>query len=190
MLPSPSETRNLRPGYTARRCPAAATNSHPTAASVTQELHKAQRLAMPKHMQAVDTYGGLGRDRRIVQTSLPTSTLGQVAHRLLPELLQRNWPWKTSSNHRQGRRVWSSPGCILVQESLGDRCLYPTPCRIRKPCSFRAGRSAILGRVAESAVLCPFADCDCASAVPRGFIRSEGAEGESRSRRSRPHTID
>ena len=31
--------------------------------AITQELHKAKRLAVRKHMQAVDFYGGLGRNR-------------------------------------------------------------------------------------------------------------------------------
>ncbi len=31
--------------------------------AITQELHKAQRLAVREHMQAVDLYGGLGRNR-------------------------------------------------------------------------------------------------------------------------------
>ena len=30
---------------------------------ITQELHKAQRPDVRKHMQAVDFYGGLGRNR-------------------------------------------------------------------------------------------------------------------------------
>jgi hypothetical protein len=30
---------------------------------MTQELHKAERLAVREHMQAVDLYGGLGRNR-------------------------------------------------------------------------------------------------------------------------------
>ena len=31
--------------------------------AITQELHKAQRLAVREHMQPVDLYGGLGRNR-------------------------------------------------------------------------------------------------------------------------------
>ena len=61
----------------------ATTGFHDT---ITQELHKAQRLAVRKHMQAVDLYGGLGRNRT-TDTRIFNPLLYQLSYQAEPNSL-------------------------------------------------------------------------------------------------------
>ena len=49
---------------------------------IAQELHKAQRPAVRKHMQAVDLYGGLGRNRT-TDTRIFNPLLYQLSYQAL-----------------------------------------------------------------------------------------------------------
>ena len=51
--------------------------------AVTQELHKAQRLAVCEHMQAVDLDGGLGRNRT-TDTRIFNPLLYQLSYQAEP----------------------------------------------------------------------------------------------------------
>ena len=54
--------------------------------TITQELHKAQRLAARERMQAVDLYGGLGRNRT-TDTRIFNPLLYQLSYQAEPNSL-------------------------------------------------------------------------------------------------------
>ena len=56
---------------------------------MTLEQHKAQRLAVRESMQAVDLYGGLGRNRT-TDTRIFNPLLYQLSYQAEPEIVARN----------------------------------------------------------------------------------------------------